>query len=486
MRTGTAVADPIASLDERLGRSLAAGFRGPEQRADFHRWFTACAELSDTEVEPTPLDELAGWRIEPDTGNLVHASGRFFSVEGIEVDWPGAAVPRWGQPIINQPETGILGLLVSDIGGVPHFLMQAKMEPGNIGGIQLSPTVQATRSNYTGAHQGRPVPYVEYFRDTSRHTVLADVRHSEQGAWFHRKRNRNMIVEVREPVEARDGYRWLTLGQIHELLALPDMVNMDSRAVLSCLPLTDPGPGLGRTPETGTFEAALLGSCTTEADARTPTAAVLSWITEARSTTDLRTRRVPLRELADWRMKDGRISHESGQFFDVMGVRVRARGREVDQWAQPLIAASHVGLVAFLARRIDGVLHVLVRAKAEPGHVDTIELAPTVQCAPPNYDALPSRARPPFLDHVLGAARRDVRFDTVLSEEGGRFYHTRNRYMVIETDESDGPLEHPGFRWMTMRQLTRLLRHSYYLNVEARTLVTCMRSLLTTAPKGTS
>ncbi|WP_374058433.1 NDP-hexose 2,3-dehydratase family protein, partial [Marinitenerispora sediminis] len=33
---------------------------------------------------------------------------------------------------------------------------------------------------------GRAVPYLGYFRDTSRHRVLADVRQSEQGAWFYR------------------------------------------------------------------------------------------------------------------------------------------------------------------------------------------------------------------------------------------------------------------------------------------------------------
>ena len=32
--------------------------------------------------------------------------------------------------------------------------MQAKVEPGNINSIQLSPTLQATRSNYTKAHGG--------------------------------------------------------------------------------------------------------------------------------------------------------------------------------------------------------------------------------------------------------------------------------------------------------------------------------------------
>ncbi|MGW1075431.1 NDP-hexose 2,3-dehydratase family protein [Streptomyces sp. NPDC002537] len=468
---------PAASLAGRLARSAAAR-TGVTDLSDYHHWFASCAERSSTDVEPVALADLVGWRHEPGTGNLVHDSGRFFSVEGIEVDRPGTAVPHWTQPVINQPETGILGILMSEFDGVPHFLMQAKVEPGNCNGLQLSPTVQATRSNYTSAHRGRPVPYVDYFRDTTRHTVIADTRQSEQGAWFYRKANRNMIVEVREPVEVRDGFRWLTLGQIHELLRLDDMVNMDSRAVLACLPFTGPGTQ-ALAPAGDAFHSALLASCSAgEHESRHTRAEILRAITEARSTTDIRVRPIPLDRVTGWHAADGRIRHESGLFFDVMGVRVRARGREVDQWTQPLIAAERPGVIAFLARPIDGVLHVLVRTKAEPGFADVIELAPTVQCSPANYAALPTEARPPFLDEVLDADPGRIRFDTVLSEEGGRFYRTRNRYMVVETAE-DWSGEHPDFRWMTVRQLTGLLGHSYYLDVEARSLLTCLRSLVT-------
>ncbi|GAA3053526.1 NDP-hexose 2,3-dehydratase family protein [Kitasatospora albolonga] len=475
------------TIDEQrvrgLARSAAARAGGLTTTADFHRWFAACAERLHTEVEPIALDELVGWHTVPETGNLVHDSGRFFSIEGLRVEHPDGPVPHWSQPVINQPETGILGILMSEFNGVPHFLMQAKVEPGNCDGPQLSPTVQATRSNFTRAHRGRDVPYVEYFRDAARHTLLADVRQSEQGAWFYRKRNRNMIVEVREPVAVREGFTWLTLGQLHELLAVDDLVNMDSRAALACLPLAGPGTETVGSPGDA-FGSALLRSCTAGPDEGRHTGAEIAhWITEARSTTDLRARLVPLRQVDEWHSAEGRISHRTGAFFDVMGVRVRARGREVDEWTQPLIAATGPGVIAFLVREIDGVLHVLVQASAEAGHNDVVELAPTVQCTPRNYAHLPAEARPRFLDEVLGADPRRVRFDTTLSEEGGRFYHTRNRYLIVEA-EPDWSAEHPDHRWLTVRQLTELLRHSYYLNVEARGLLACLRSLLAAPAAG--
>ncbi|NED05567.1 NDP-hexose 2,3-dehydratase, partial [Streptomyces sp. SID6648] len=36
---------------------------------------------------------------------------------------------------------------------------------------------------------------------------------------------------------------------------------------------------------------------------------------------------------------------------------------------------------------------------------------------------------------------------------------------------------HPDFRWMTVRQLVDLLRHSHYVNIQARSLVACLHSL---------
>ncbi|MGQ0840977.1 NDP-hexose 2,3-dehydratase family protein [Actinokineospora sp.] len=476
---------PTDRIDERLALSSVTIDSAVSTHADFPGWFDDLRTRSYTEVEPAAIDDLVGWSVDPATGNIVHDSGRFFVVEGLSVAVPGGPVPRWSQPIINQPEVGVLGIVAKEFDGVLHFLMQAKVEPGNCNGLQVSPTVQATRSNYSGAHRGRTVPYLEYFFDTAEHTVIVDVRQSEQGAWFHQKRNRNMVVEVRGPVEVRDGFRWFTLGQLHRLLAEDDLVNMDARTVLSCLPFS--GSGVRRVVSAGDdwFRDGLLRSCVPGEHSVHGNDEILSWISRARSATDVDTCRIPLNEVAGWRRENGRIRHESGLFFDVMGVRVRARGREVDQWTQPMIEAHGAGVVAFLVRRVGGVLHILVHGRAEPGFVDVVELAPTVQCKPENYRVLPPEARPPFLDRVLAAPPERVRFAATLSEEGGRFYHTRNRYLVVEADPADD-LAHPDFRWVTVDQLVGLLRHSHYLNIQARSLVACLHSLLGAPAAGTS
>ncbi|MFC9745670.1 NDP-hexose 2,3-dehydratase family protein [Streptomyces niveus] len=462
---------------EPVGRRIdaSAGLRsGPlGDLADFPEWFAAHAERAYTRVRRVPLEKLEGWVTDPDTGDLRHHTGQFFTVHGLRVSHPGAPVPEWSQPIIDQPETGILGILAAPIDGVLHFLMQAKVEPGNANGLQLSPTVQATRSNYTQVHRGRAVPYLRHFLDVhSRPGVLADVRQSEQGSWFYRKRNRNIVIELPEPVEAVDGYRWLTLGQVHELLGREDTVNMDARTVLSCLPFT----GSADTADGDSFRGALRRSGDPSAPTLHRTAELLGWLTERRTAGTVATRRIALGDVAGWTRTAERISHDEGAFFHVIGVRVDAAGREVRGWSQPMIEPVGRGVIAFLVRRIEGVLHVLAHARTEPGFMDVVELGPTVQCVMDSYAHLPADALPPFLDEVLGAAPERIRYDTVLSEEGGRFHHALNRYLIVEAPD-DVPSDHPAYRWLTLHQLSGLLRHSHYVNIQARSLIACLHSL---------
>ena len=46
---------------------------------------------------------------------------------------------------------------------------------------------------------------------------------------------------------------------------------------------------------------------------------------------------------------------------------------------------------------------------------------------------------------------------------------------LVETDEDRAPREAPpGYHWVTPGQLTSLVRHGHYVNVQARTLLACL------------
>jgi len=445
------------TLPGRFARSAqVTGAGAGMSTADFDAWFAGRALAHRFRVERIPFAAMDAWSFAEGSGNLVHRSGKFFAVEGLHVVVGTGPYPEWQQPIIVQPEVGILGILAKEFDGVLHFLMQAKMEPGNPNLLQLSPTVQATRSNYTKVHQGTDVAYLEYFTDRSRSRsrVLVDVLQSEHGAWFFLKSNRNMIVEVDGEVPVGEDFCWLTLGQLGELLLRDNTVNMDARTVLACAP-----------------------SAHAEAGAMHSDTDLLSWFTSERARHDVRVERIPLSRVEGWERGEWSIDHSLDRYFRVMAVSVEAGSREVASWTQPLFEPRTPGVVAFLARRFQGVPHLLVYARVEAGFRDTVELGPTVQFTPEHYAHLPAVSRPRFQDLVADIPPGRIRYDALHSEEGGRFFDAVSRYLIIEADETQAPTQPPpGYLWVTPGQLNSLVRHGRCLNVQGRTLLSAINA----------
>lgn len=430
-------------------------------------WFSSRQEVHRFSLEQIPFSKLEKWSFDPVNGNLCHESGRFFSIEGIRVKTNWGSIPEWDQPIINQPEIGFLGFIAKKIDGLLHFLVQAKMEPGNINMIQLAPTLQATRSNFTRVHQGKSPPYLEYFTCRSRARVLVDSLQSEQGARFLRKRNRNIIIEVDDEIPVYDDYRWLTLGQILQMMSRNNIVNMDARTVISCIPYAYPD---GLSGLRSGFGETLIRSHDCQDGVMHSNAEIISWFTEQKFKYDLGVERIPLNNVRQWIQTTDDIHHESGNFFSVIACMVGADNREVPRWTQPLIKPSEQGLIAFIVKKFNGVLHFLVQGKVEPGNFDVVEMAPTVQCLLGSYEEAP----PFFVNYILQAKPEQIHSDTLQSEEGGRFYREENRNMIVKANDDD-ILDVPGnYIWMTAGQLKEFIKYNNFVNVQARCLLSSL------------
>jgi|TARA_B100000315_G_scaffold211113_1_gene207729 oxidase EvaA len=453
---------------------------------EFLDWFKSRNQACVSEVCKIPLSDLEDWYFSDCPRRLVHQSGKFFTVGGIKVKTTFGSVPEWDQPIIIQPEVGILGVITKVVGDVRYFLLQAKMEPGNVNSVQLSPTVQATRSNYTCVHKGKLPLYLEYFINRGKAKILVDQIQSEQGARFFQKVNRNIVVEVETDILIHKNFCWLTLGQIKQLLLKDNIVNMDLRSVLSCIPFMSAdlhrSLGVNFSPESARiqifdqqitgFSKSLLESMTCKESVCHTLDEIIGWYTEMRSKYYLAVEHISLDKVRGWIQTDCDIRQETGQYFSVVGVKVKARDREVGIWSQPLLAASGHGLVGFLTQKINGVLHFLTCAKMQPGTIGAIEVGPTVTCSHVKERANEASA-PPFLDLFLNASAENLRYSSIQSEEGGRFYHEQNRYMVIEISPDSQIDLKENYIWMTLRQVMDLTKHRYF-NVEARNLISCL------------
>jgi oxidase EvaA len=185
-----------------------------------------------------PIKETEGWVVDRNRGDIHHRSGKFFSIKGIKVHSEQREAKDWCQPIIDQPEVGLLGFLVKKINGIYHFLVQAKEEPGNIGKVQLTSTLMATRSNLEQAHGGKGPLFLDYFRAPKDRRIIVNKLQSEEGARFYKKNNLNIVIELKdnEELDVPETFLWMSLYQIKELLTHENIVNACARSIIACLP----------------------------------------------------------------------------------------------------------------------------------------------------------------------------------------------------------------------------------------------------------
>lgn len=469
--------------DAQLDFLVSAMSHGNFQTTDqILGWMKSQNEEVVSNIMQIPISELRGWSYRDD--RIRHNSGKFFSIDGIHIKTNYRNTPEWDQPIINQPEIGFLGFIVKKFNGVLHFLLQAKIEPGNLNIVQLSPTLQATRSNYTRVHGGKAPTYLEYFNGEKDVLILVDQLQSEQGARFLHKRNRNIIVEVGEDeeLEVKEGYIWASLGQIKELLRYPNVVNMDSRTVISCinfgsysehsLRLLDAVKRMNgiHSSKPDSFLYSVLSGDNHLNELQN----IIQWITSLKFKYELDVTPIGISEMKNWIYDGDTIHHESGKYFDVMGCRVEIGNREVVSWDQPMVRSAQEGLMGFIVKKINGIYHFLVQAKLESGNFDIVEMAPTVQCLTGNYRKGKNEYTIPYLEQILNAPKDKIWYSSYQSEEGGRFFQEQNLNIIVEVGE-EFPIEvEENYCWLTLNQMLSFVTYNNYLNIAARSLLSAI------------
>ncbi len=438
-------------------------------------WVRDRRENVFADIVQIPFKNMQKWHQDPSSGNFVHESGKFFSVEGVQVrNWPFQP-KQWDQPIILQNEIGFLGFVAQKISGALHFLVQAKIEPGNINLVQLSPTIQATRSNFLRVHGGKSPAYLDFFQFDDARTSRFDQFQSEQGTRFLDKLNRNLVVEVDPAVEIpeNDDFCWMTIGQIKALAADDNLVNMDSRSVISGIDVYSAADPLETADGTDRFGNLVLQSMAPGAPSDHSDKEILEWITSQRFKKHFDCRQVPLNQVQGWRQSESKFDSDDHN-FSVIATNIEIENREVVNWSQPMMQQNHSELFGFVCQIRNGSLHFLAHLKTEAGLKGKAEIGPTVQCCIAESLIGETPSSRSFLDLFLSDQDVTVHVDTMQSEEGGRFFQEQNRNMVVQIPESRR-LDFPDhFRWVTLRQILNLIKYSNYLNIQARSVISLL------------
>ena len=432
---------------------------------DILKWVDERNKTLKVNIDQVDFSYEGFWYYDTKKGFIRNRSNSFFQLAGFQEIEDDQIVVE--QPIIIQDEIGYLGIICKMIDGCLHFLMQAKIEPGNVNVIQISPTLQATKSNFTQRHGGKSPNYLEYFIDSKRHTILVDQVQSEQSSRFYKKRNRNIIIFVDEEVPILPSHKWMTLGQIKELMRIDNLVNMDTRTVLSCLKLYDDGT------DTSEIENQISDKFLFRSIYKTPDyeaiRKVFNYTNDFKMFNRRQSRLLPLKSLKGWKMTEKEIVCRTPYDFKVIYCRIEIEDREVTYWEQPLVQALGKAVFGVFTCVEEGIRKFLVRVRHEIGCFDGAELAPVVQLEPTNPRNTVDAVEKVFLKKLELKDR--IRTDVVLSEEGGRFYHEENRNVIIEIDKSELETLPDGVFWMDYATISEMIQFNNNVNIQLRNLI---------------
>lgn len=420
-------------------------------------------------INKIPFEDSGYWYYDENEKGIINRDKTFFQIKGLLKRSDDTEV---AQPIIIQNEIGYLGIIAKEIDGILYFLMQAKIEPGNVNKIQISPTIQATKSNFMRAHGGKAPAYLEYFSFKKSYEIIVDQIQSEHSSFFFGKRNRNIIIIVDEDIEVLDSHKWMTLGQIKELMYYDNLVNMDTRTVLSCIPFalrnytSDELKKLESLFNHKSFYNSMFsGDCGSSINN------IFRYINEFKMHDRSKVSIVDLYALPGWQMVNNEFVNLNSD-VKIIYCDIEIAGREVNQWKQPLFETIGQSLFGLIYCIENGSMKFLIQTVSEVGCFDKVEIGPSVQLRP--NDRRDKDVVTELFSEKMQTGE-GVLFSGLFSEEGGRFYHAENRNILIKIDKDELPILPQGYFWADFHTLNILVQFNNCLNIQLRNLLSILK-----------
>ncbi len=198
---------------------------------------------------------------------------------------------------------------------------------------------------------------------------------------------------------------------------------------------------------------------------------VLAWLKKKQVEYPVTVEEANITEMQQWKIDptSGYITHESGKFFSIIGVKVSgAADREVPSWSQPMLKQTEVGISGVIRKVINGIPQYLFYAKFEPGNTDRIQISPALQVSEGNLSRAHHGTNPRLAEYFKEGGKGRLLKTVTGVEDGGRFYLKINRTMIVEVDETEDVPITDDYIWLTRPQIQKLLLIDNVVNSLAR------------------
>ncbi len=402
-------------------------------------WLRNQKRNNKLKIQKKKINFLKDWIFK--NNSIFHKTNNFFSIKPFLIN---QLKKKIFQPLIVQKEEGILGIIKQNRQGKDYYLLQSKIEPGNINGIQISPTVQATKSNYLRKHGGKKTIFLNYFLKPKKNfKIISKTKLSEQGSRFLKKKNWNILLENKgKSFPIKNNFCWLTKENIKYLLNKKNMINMDTISVLSS------------TIKKNSIEIKLNSNKYLNIRLKKFSKKI-----------NIKRNQITFERLKGWKITNHSIYDINKDKFSIFFIDVFANLREVKKWEQPIISDHFSSFNGFLITNINDTSHYLLKIISEPGFDKPI-FTSTI-----------------FEKNFLFKLKKNIKFkslfnkstcsmDIINSDEGGRFLKNQTRNMICEIKNYKKIELNENYVWASHNQIIDLINQNK-MTIEARNLFAC-------------
>lgn len=200
------------------------------------RWLAQLRVQCSLRSRILPITALKNWKIEQgEIREECREAG--FAARHFAVVARGREVSSWDQPLIDSAGVGLVCLVAQRRCGMLQFLIKASYEIGFLEGVQLSASLCINPGQTVRAQNRFESELFSRIEKSNGAILHMECRQSEEGGRFYQDENRYQIVELTEDVilpESED-CRWMTLGQIRQLISVPGTITIEARGALAGL-----------------------------------------------------------------------------------------------------------------------------------------------------------------------------------------------------------------------------------------------------------
>ncbi|MBN2281850.1 MAG: NDP-hexose 2,3-dehydratase family protein [Candidatus Marinimicrobia bacterium] len=175
--------------------------------------------------------------------------------------------------------------------------------------------------------------------------------------------------------------------------------------------------------------------------------------------------RINFSEQKEWIITQSGITHYTGGYFNVTGIKSEFSGDEQVVFYQPQSA-----LTGLLMCQIDNQIFIQTQARVEPGVTGDIQYGPTIQTTAANYMKYHGGKPTSNLEmfHNLCPQTNLISFSMQL-DLGEKYYKKSKSHHYIETQELSETSE--NLVWVPLEVIAKTLTKDYFLNTDFRSLL---------------